>query len=250
MWNDKSVTLVLPTYRERDSIRRVLEDFLRTGLIDEIIVVDNNAEEGTDEELRRIEFDRLTILHEERQGYGFALRKGLLAATGDLIVSIEPDGTYVGRDMRRFLVFSDDFPVVLGSRTIHKTRNKDWGFWRREANILCGMMIHVLFQTNTITDIGCTYKLLHRDVLPRLAPSWVHGSSLFATDVLLSVVSRDIPFIEIPVTFRERSGDSAVLGNRAALARLALLGLGQILEAWIVWLRRRLFQRSERQTRV
>ena len=51
MWNGKRVSVVLMTYAERDSIRAVIEDFFDTGLVDEVLVVDNNAEAGTVEEV-------------------------------------------------------------------------------------------------------------------------------------------------------------------------------------------------------
>ena len=44
MWNGKTVSVVLMTYAERDSIRAVIEGFFATGLVDEVLVVDNNAE--------------------------------------------------------------------------------------------------------------------------------------------------------------------------------------------------------------
>ncbi|KKW27859.1 MAG: Glycosyl transferase, family 2 [Candidatus Kaiserbacteria bacterium GW2011_GWB1_52_6] len=236
MWNNKSVSLVMPTYREKDSIRAKIEDFLATGLVDEVIVANNNAETGTDEEIRKIKSDKIKIIYEKRQGYGYALQAALLAASGDLVVSIEPDATYIGKDLKRFLIFSEDFPVVFGSRVIKKTHNKDWGYWRREVNFLYGTLIHLLFNTNTITDIGCTYKLLKREVIHELAPHWRHGSSLFATELLLLVITRGYPFIEIPVTFEERVGGSVVIGSRLKLVKLAFEGLWQIIAGWIRWL--------------
>ena len=47
MWNDKAVSLVMPTYREKDSIKEKIEDFLATGLVDEVIVSNNNTEPHT-----------------------------------------------------------------------------------------------------------------------------------------------------------------------------------------------------------
>ena len=47
MWNGKDVSVVLMTYAERDSIREVIDGFLATGVVDEVVVVDNNAEPGT-----------------------------------------------------------------------------------------------------------------------------------------------------------------------------------------------------------
>ena len=49
MWNTKTVSVVFSTYRERASIRKEIEDFFATGVVDEIVVVNNNAEPGTDD---------------------------------------------------------------------------------------------------------------------------------------------------------------------------------------------------------
>src|SRR3989338_7348895 len=144
MWNGKKVSLVMATYKEKDSIEPVLRDFIATGLADEIIVVDNNAEPGTREAVAALASPHVRVVHEPRQGYGYAFRRGYEEATGDYLVTVEPDGTYVG-GLRRFLVFAEDFDVVLGSRTILKAKNKDWGYWRREVNILYGYFIHLLF---------------------------------------------------------------------------------------------------------
>jgi glycosyltransferase involved in cell wall biosynthesis len=236
MWQGKSVSVVMPTYREKDSIKEKIEDFLATGLVDEVIVCNNNAEAGTDEEIHKIKSDKIKIIHEKRQGYGYALQAAMLAATCDLVVSIEPDATYIGKDLKRFLVLSEDFPVVFGSRVIKKTYNPEWGYWRREVNFIYGTLIHLLFNTNTITDIGCTYKLLRRDVIHALAPHWRHGSSLFATELLLLVIARGYSFIEIPVTFEARVGPSVVIGSNWKLAILALEGLWQIFAGWTRWL--------------
>ena len=236
MWNNKSVSLVMPTYREKDSIKEKIEDFLATGLVDEVIVSNNNAEAGTDEEIKKIKSDKIKIIYEKRQGYGYALQAALLAASGDLVVSIEPDATYIGKDLKRFLVLSDDFPVVFGSRVIKKTINSEWGYWRREVNFLYGTIIHLLFNTNTITDIGCTYKLMRREVIHALSPHWRHGSSLFATELLLLTIAKGNAFIEIPVTFEARVGPSVVIGSNWKLAKLGLEGLWQIFAAWVRWL--------------
>ncbi len=224
----------MATYKEKDSINRVLADFIATGLTDEIIVVDNNAEPGTRDAVAALASPIVRVIHEPRQGYGYAFRRGYEEATGDYIVTVEPDGTYVG-GLRRFLVFAEAFDVVLGSRTILKAKNKDWGYWRREVNILYGYLIHLLFNTHMITDIGCTYKLMSQKAYQRLAPLWRHTTSVFATEILLSVVRERLNFTEIPVVFTERVGPSVVLPNRMRLAGLALYHLRQIFGAWWQW---------------
>src|SRR5688572_30064360 len=114
MWNGKKVSCVLPTYNERDSIRATIDGLWGTGVIDEIVVVDNNAAPGTREEC---EGTGARIVPEPRQGYGWSMRRGLCEAMGDIVVVMEPDGTFVPADILKLLAYSGDFDAVYGSRT-------------------------------------------------------------------------------------------------------------------------------------
>ena len=51
MWEGKTVSVILPTYNEKESIRKCVEDFFATGFVDEVVVVNNNAAPGTAEEV-------------------------------------------------------------------------------------------------------------------------------------------------------------------------------------------------------
>ena len=140
MWNGKTVSVVLMTYAERDSIRGVIEGFLDTGHVDEVVVVDNNAEPGTE---RRLSGRSARVVHEPRQGYGSATRRGLSEARGELVVLAEPDGTFLPADLTKLLVYSNECDVVLGTRTtrelIWADANMDWflrwgtGPWPRSS---------------------------------------------------------------------------------------------------------------------
>src|ERR1039457_2074575 len=127
MWNGKQVSVVLMTYAERDSIRNIVERFFNTGLVDEVLVVDNNAEPGTREEVLQT---RARLITENRQGYGHATRRGLAEARGDLIVLAEPDGTFLPEDILKLLVYSNECEVVFGTRTTRELiwagANMDW----------------------------------------------------------------------------------------------------------------------------
>src|SRR5215216_3529175 len=120
MWNDKRVSVVLMTYAERDSIRSVIEGFFDTGVVDEVVVVDNNAQPGTREEVARTQ---ARLVHESTQGYGHATRRGLVESSGDLIVIAEPDGTFRPEDIFKLLVYSEQCEAVFGTRT---TRELIW----------------------------------------------------------------------------------------------------------------------------
>ena len=184
----------MSTYRERNSIRKVIEEFTSTGYVDEIIVVNNNAEPGTDEEVRKT---KAKLIHETRQGYGYGYRRGIKEATGDYIVLCEADSTFAAADLERFFVFAKDFPAVIGSRTNTSTifDNKTMHFWRRLADVIYAKTIEVIFSTTTLTDIGCTYKLFHNKILRQLEPHFQTTDSLFATELTLLVATHRIPFV-------------------------------------------------------
>src|SRR3989338_7546127 len=212
MYKGKKVSVVFATYREKNSVRAAIEDFLATRFVDEVIVVSNNAEPGTEEEIRKTP---AKLLHEKRQGYGYTYQTGIAAATGDYIVLAEPDGTFLGSDLERLLVYAQDFPVVFGTRTNQSSilQGAAMGLVRKLANVFEAKVIEVLFATNSVTDVGCTYKLFEREALERLRPLWRERGALFATELLLLTVAGRIPFVEIPITFRARVGTSSLTAS-------------------------------------
>ncbi len=234
MWNGKRVSVVFATYKEKNSVRTAIEEFLATGVVDEVIVVNNNAEPGTDEEVQKTSAVRL---YEKRQGYGYTYQTGILAATGDLIVVAEPDGTFRGADIFRLLTYSNDFTVVFGTRTNQSSilDGAAMGLLRKLADVFEAKVIEVLFKTNSLTDIGCTYKLFHRSAIEKIKTKWREGSPLFATELILLTVTERIPFIEIPITFRERVGESTLTENWKKLVSWGLRIMWYIIRFWLRW---------------
>jgi glycosyltransferase involved in cell wall biosynthesis len=234
MYNGKKVSVVISTYREKNSVRQVIEDFFNTGFVDEVILVNNNAEPGTDEEVRQT---KAKLIHETHQGYGYGYRRGIKEAAGDYIVLCEADATFAAEDIERFLVFAKDFPIVVGSRTNRSTifDNKTMHFWRRLADVIYAKVIEILYQTTTLTDIGCTYKLFRKDTLRRLEPHFQVTDSLFATELLLLAATQRISFVEIPVTFRERVGVSGTIPGFRRLVYWAIRIWNFIWFFWWKW---------------
>src|SRR5262245_228436 len=115
MFRNKRVSLVLPTYNERDSIRKVINDFETLQVVDEILVINNNAVAGTSEAVANTSAREI---HEPIQGYGAAIRRGFSEASGDLIVVCEPDDTFLANDIFKLLEFTSDVGIVYGSRTV------------------------------------------------------------------------------------------------------------------------------------
>jgi glycosyltransferase involved in cell wall biosynthesis len=228
MWNGREVSVVLMTYAERESIRGVIDGFFATGLVDEVLVVDNNAEPGTQDEVRRT---RARLVSEPRQGYGHATRRGLLEARGDLIVLAEPDGTFLAQDILKLLVYSNECDVVFGTRTTRELiwagANMDW--FLRWGNWAVAKLIEMLFNTSHLSDVGCTYRLLRRETAERVASEMKVGGHHAGVEIMLLTIVSGTRFVEVPVNYLPRVGVSSVTGKRVLAVQVGLRMIGLVL---------------------
>ena len=212
MWNNKTVAVIFPTYREKRSIRSAIMEFDSTGFVDELIVIDNNSQKGTIEEVKKT---RARLIKEPKQGYGAAIKTGIKSTTADLLVIAEPDGTFAGQDLVKFLAYSDDFDTVFGSRTHLPLiqRKSEMTFLRRITDVLMGKLISLLFLCPPLTDVGCTYRLSNRKGWQKVFKEAKSDSALFATEWLLMAAKNKVKFIEIPINFRARVGNSSLTAS-------------------------------------
>ncbi len=215
------MTVVLPTYNERDSIRAVVEAFERTGVVDEILVINNNAAPGTSEEVAPT--SAIEIL-EPRQGYGSAIRRGFSEATGDLVCVCEPDGTFDADDIHKLLAYSRDVDIVYGSRTVGEFIwfGANMGFLLRFGNWSVAKLLEVLFNTNSLSDVGCTFRLARKEALELLEPHFTIAGSSFGPEMMCLSILADLRIVQIPVNYRERVGRSSVTGDLMVAVRLGM----------------------------
>jgi glycosyltransferase involved in cell wall biosynthesis len=218
MYGAKTVSVVFPAYNEGGNIRRAVEDFFLTGVVDEIVVVDNNSHDGTAVEAAAA---RARVVCEMQQGYGHALRRGLREATGDLVIMAEPDGTFMGRDVLKLLAYSEDFDMVCGTRT---TRELIWaqanmGWFLRVGNWVVAKLIQVLYGGPSLSDCGCTLRLTHRVGLARFIDDLSVGGSHFLPEMVILGLKCGLRIIEVPVNYRDRIGESKITGSLKGTVR-------------------------------
>lgn len=228
MWQQERVSVVLPTYNEVGSIRETIKGFEALDLVDEIIVVNNNAAPGTS---AQVATTTAREVFEPLQGYGAAIRRGLAEATGDLVVLCEPDGTFDPSDLLKLLPFTSDADVVLGSRTVQTFiwDGANMGLFLRWGNWFVAKLIEVLFGTNYLSDVGCTFRVMRRNVVRSTLPRFRLTASAFGLELLMrSVVSRH-RFVQVPVRYRARIGESAVTGHFSRAVPLGLEMIGLVL---------------------
>ena len=211
MWNNKKVSVVLPTYNEKDSIEKIIQDYFNTGYVDEVVVVNNNAVAGTKEIVERT---KARQVFEKEQGYGYAIRRGFDEAKGDLIVISEPDGTFRAKDILKLLVYSDDYDFVWGTRTdirfIEKGANM--GMALRLGNFFVAKILQFLFNTTRLSDAGCTLKLYKKEVIDTIKKHFKIGGEHFGVELMVLSALEGINIVEVPVHYEKRVGKSSVTG--------------------------------------
>ncbi|MGQ9813586.1 MAG: glycosyltransferase family 2 protein [Candidatus Roseilinea sp.] len=228
MYNAKTVSVVFPAYNEEPYIRRAIEDFDISGVVDEIIVVNNNSRDRTAEEASQT---RARVVLETKQGYGYALQRGMREAAGDIVILAEPDGTFVGRDILKLLAYSDEFDMVCGTRT---TRELIWaeanmGWFLRQGNWVVAKMLQLLYNGPSLSDCGCTLRLIHRRALEQIQDQFTVGKSHFLPEMVILALKHKLKIIEIPVNYRGRVGESKITGNLKGVLRTGLRMIGIIL---------------------
>jgi glycosyltransferase involved in cell wall biosynthesis len=212
MWNGRRVSVILPTYNEKDSIRQFIRDLQATGVVDEILVVNNNAAPGTSEEVAGTAAREVL---ETKQGYGFAIRRGLAEASCDYLVVCEPDRTFSATDIFKFLAFAEDFDVVYGSRTSQQLiwHGANMGAFLRWGNWAVAKYMEVIYNSTSLSDVGCTYRLVHKDVATTLLPRFRIGGSEFGPEMMIESLCLGYRVVQVPVNYLPRVGTSAVTGD-------------------------------------
>jgi glycosyltransferase involved in cell wall biosynthesis len=221
MWQGHRVSVVFPAYNEQAGIAAAVADFGSVEAVDEIIVVDNNSHDAT---ALHASAAGARVVQESRQGYGHALRRGLAEAQGEYVVLAEPDGTFMGKDVLKLLAFADDFDLVLGTRT---TRELIWhganmGWQLRWGNWVVAKLLQVLFDGPSLSDCGCTLRLIRRSAADRLLPRFTVGSSHFLPEMVCLALLERLRLVEVPVNYRDRVGQSKITGSMRTALRVGV----------------------------
>lgn len=159
------ISVVIPTMDEEKNLPHVLPYI--PEIVDEVIIVDGRSKDRTVEIARELRPD-VKIVLQTGKGKGNALRAGFAAATGDIIVMLDADGSTDPREIPAYvgaLMAGADF--AKGSRFIQGGGTADMELLRRMGNWGLTMVVRVLF-TNQYSDLCYGYNAFWKRVLPKL----------------------------------------------------------------------------------
>jgi glycosyltransferase involved in cell wall biosynthesis len=222
MYKNQKISVVFPAYNEEKGIKKAIDGFFSTGIVDEIIVVDNNS---TDKTANIVRTTKARLVTERKQGYGFANIRGLKEARGDIIITAEPDGTFESGDILKLLIYSDDFDVVFGTRTSKSLiwDNAKMDLFLRLGNVFVAKLLEYVHNGPCLTDVGCSLKLIKRKALNKIINKFTVGKSHFSPELMILVIRSKIECVEIPVNYKERLGYSKITSSFSKSLKLGLI---------------------------
>ena len=200
------VSVIMPAYDEEATIEHVLERVLDLDLRLEVIVVDDGSRDGTVRIAEAVDGVKL-IRHDRNRGKGAAVRSGIQASTGDIVVIQDADLEYDPRDLPKLLgpLLEGVADVVYGTRLRGGEPQRAHLFWHYAGNRFLSLVTNVLYNT-TISDMEVGYKAFRGDLIRSI--DLVSDDFGFEPEVTAKILRRpDIRLYEIPISYYGRTYD-------------------------------------------
>ena len=198
------LSVLIPVYNEKNTILEVIDRVLNTGLVGEIVVVDDGSKDGTRELLSQYDGNAIVrvILHEKNAGKGAALRTAIQTATGDVMLIQDADLEYNPDEYPNLLkpINAGMADVVYGSRFLGAPHRAIL-FWNMVANKLLTMMTNILYNT-ILSDMETGYKVFKREVV---ADMKLRANRFdFEPEFTAKILKKGVRVFDVPITFNPR----------------------------------------------
>lgn len=221
MGQEKVLSVVIPVYNEKDTIKRVVHKVRNCGVKTEIIIVDDCSTDGTREILRkelREQVDKV-LYHKRNCGKGVALRHGFAAATGDFVVVQDADLEYEPYDfvhlLQPFISGECDADAVYGSRYLRSNRFRGDGFYHELGNKVLTTLSNICSNLS-LSDMETCYKMFRREVIQSIELK--EDRFGFEPEITAKLARKRCRIYEVPISYHPRTFEEGKkIGVRDAL---------------------------------
>jgi glycosyltransferase involved in cell wall biosynthesis len=201
------LSVIVPVFNERTTVAEVMRQIRAVELpVDiEVIVVDDGSSDGTDKVLAALGDSTIRVIdHPYNRGKGAAIRTGLAAARGDLVLVQDADLEYDPLDWSRLLepILRGKAQVVYGSRFTGERKNMLPLHWI--GNRFLSLVTNVLY-SSTLSDMETCYKMFDRRVLEGIT---IESDRFdFEPEITAKVLRRGYRIYEVPISYAGREPD-------------------------------------------
>lgn len=202
--------ILIPTYNERENIAALIEDIIIILPETDILVVDDNSSDGTDEIVQRLSKQHpqvKLITKPGRRGLGSSYVLGFKYALNknyDFIFQMDADFSHHPRYLTQFLQEVGKYPLVLGSRYIRGGQIKGWNMFRKILSYFGNLYARCLLGLD-IRDLTGGYKCYQREALAGIMSNpIVSDGYVFQIETTLKAHKKGFAIKEIPIIFENR----------------------------------------------
>lgn len=200
------LSVIVPVFNEVATIDKVVQKLDATGLPLEILLVDDGSTDGSAMRLDALaEGDGIRVIHhEQNRGKGTAIRTGLQAASGDVVVIQDADLEYDPEDFRLLLqpIVADEADVAYGTRYGHCDRQiSPW--WHQAVNGLLTGLTNLAIGLR-LSDVETCYKMVRRSALNDIAPRLRERRFGIEIELTAHLARQRLRFTERPIRYRRR----------------------------------------------
>jgi dolichol-phosphate mannosyltransferase len=205
------LSLVIPAHNEEGRIEstvKLFDDALNAaGIPHEILVVNDNSRDRTEEILRELAASRPSVRYINNpppNGFGFAVRAGLAAFRGDAVAIVMADASDLPEDLIAFYrKLQEGYDCVFGSRFTRHSRVVDYPWPKMVLNRLGNLLIRALFLIR-YNDVTNAFKLYRRSVIAGLQPLLAYHFNL-TVELPLKAIVRGYKYAVVPNSWFNRT---------------------------------------------
>lgn len=206
------ILVIIPAFNEENSVGQVVRE-IPAGLVDEVVVVNNNSNDQTAVEAARA---GATVLNEPVQGYGRACLRGIDYARNrhqkpDLVVFLDADYSDYPAEMTALVapILADEADMVIGSRALGNRQRGAMTPQQVVGNWLATTLLRWLYGVR-YTDLGPFRAIRFSSLLALDMQDKTYG---WTVEMQLKAAKKGLRITEVPVNYRRRIGFSKISGT-------------------------------------
>lgn len=205
--SDLLLSVVVPIYNERTTVREVLARIRAVPIRKEIVLVDDCSTDGTGELLAELADDGVRVFtHDRNRGKGAALRTGFQHVRGEIVIVQDADLEYDPAEYPRLIqpIVENRADVVFGSRFQSDGSHRVLYFWHSVANRMLTTLSNMFTGLN-LTDMETCYKVFRREVVEAILPTLKQNRFGIEPELTAKVARRRFRVYEIGITYAGRT---------------------------------------------